>query len=242
MLSIVTASHRNPAGLRALHGQLRGGLDDQLEWIIQDTGACAETGCWAEQLDQRLARFNAGQDTGIYDALNQALARARHPYYLVVGSDDSVDIGALRKIVSDLSSSPAHGADIITYPVRIDTRIRHRQPLWPGWANMLGVTASHSVGTVIRRGLHDSLGLYDTRYQLLADSLFLRRAQLAGARIVHRDTPVPGSFATTGASRQRLGRVLIENYTYNVECGSPRLFQAVGLVARLIAYRPRTLL
>ena len=242
MLTLITAVHRNPAGLRSLHAELADGLDDDLHWLIQDSGVCPETRHWASQLNHPGITFRSEPDDGIYDALNRALTGLRTPYYLVVGSDDSLDLVALRTIVAELTALPTPGPDILTFPVRVGSRIRKRQPWWPGQVNVFALTASHSVGTVIRRDLHASLGQYDTRYRILADSLFLRRAQLAHRVFDHRDTPIPGSFAMTGVSHREQGRLMIENYTYNVECGSSRVLQGLMFIVRLCAYWPRNLL
>lgn len=242
MLTLVTAAHRNPAGLRSIHAEVADGLDDTLQWLIQDSGACPETQQWASRLDHPDIRFRSGPDGGIYDAINRALVDLRTTYYLVVGSDDSVSIAALRAIVAELTALPTPAPDILTFPVRVGSRIRRRQTWWPGQVNVLALTASHSVGTVIRRDLHAALGPYDTRYRILADSLFLRRAQLASRVFDHRDGPIPGRFATTGVSHRDQGRLMIENYSYNLECGSSRALQGLMFVARLLAYRPRSLL
>ena len=97
---------------------------------------------------------------------------------------------------------------------------------------MQTLTGSHSVGTVVRRDLHVSLEQYDTRYRILADSFFLRRARLTDRVFDHRDGPIPGSFATTGVSHRDHGHLMIESYSYNVECGSSPTLQAVMFVAR----------
>lgn len=242
MLTLVTAAHRNPAGLRSMYADLADGLDDALQWRIQDSGACPETRQWASRLDHPAIRFRSEPDRGIYEALNRAIDGLRTPYYLVVGTDDAVDVVALRAIVDELSALPTPGPDILTFPVRVGHGVRRRQPWWPGQVNILALTASHSVGTVIRHDLHAVLGPYDTRYRILADSLFLRRAQLAARVFDHRDGPIPGRFATTGVSHRELGRLMIENYSYNVECGSSRALQGLMFVVRLLAYRPRNLL
>lgn len=242
LLTLVTAAHRNPSGLRAIHAELADVLDADLRWWIQDSAACPETRDWASQLEHPGITFRSEPDDGIYDALNRALDGLRTPFYLVVGSDDSVNRAALRAIVAELAALPSPGPDILTFPVSIGGRVCRRQRWWPRQVNVLALTASHSVGTVIRRDLHTVLGPYDTRYRILADSLFLRRAQLAARVFDHRDDPVPGRFATTGVSHRDHGRLMIENFSYNVECGSSAALQGLMFVARLLAYRPRSLL
>ncbi len=242
MLTLLTASHRNPSGLKTLYEQVRSGLGPDLQWIIQDSGVCDASRHWGECLVEPYVKFVAEPDSGIYDALNRALSRIQTPFYLVVGSDDSLDIDALQAIVAYLRSPAASQPDVITFPVRMGDSIRKRQPLWPSQFNVLQITSSHSVGTIIRSDLHDAHGPYDTRYQILADSLFLRRVQLAGGTFEHRDHPIPGRFSTNGVSRTNYGRLMLENYSYNVECGSSRVLQSIMLLVRLLAYRPRSLI
>lgn len=242
MLTVLTAAHRNPEGLKSLYREIGPGLSETLQWVVQDSGACPDSRAFGDGIDCPHVSFKSAPDDGIYDALNRGLVRVRTPYYLVVGSDDTLALGPLQTIAASLRDLQTTGPDILTYPVLINGRIRQRQPWWPAQVNILGLTASHSVGTVIRRSLHDRLGPYDCRYRILADSLFLRRAQLAGARFEHCHAPVPGAFSTGGISHTRRGRLLVENYSYNLECGSARWLQTVMMGIRMIAYRPRSLL
>lgn len=245
MLTIVTVVHDNLAGLRRLADELAPALGPDLHWVVQDSGASKETQRWAEQLEQlkpSYLDFASVADRGIYDALNLAAPRVQSTFYLVVGSDDSIDPAALRDVASTLHDSDAAQIDVLSYPVRTSRGIRRRKTGWPRWLSASGLVSSHSVGTVIRTALHDTLGPYDTRYRILADSLFLRRAYDAGARFADRPGPVLGSFALSGVSSTEHARRIVETYSYQRECGSPAWLQSMLLMLRLWRYRVSSLI
>lgn len=235
-LTVVTAVHRNATGLQALHVSLLPALG-AVQWVIQDSGQCEATQTWAANQDPTHIDFASAPDKGIYEAINFALGRVRTPYYLVAGSDDLLDPASLVTMACQIPSD----VDILSCPVVIDGR-RHQANHWcPGWVNVTGLISSHSVGTLIRTSLHDRFGLYDTRYRVLADALFIRRLQLAGRCFRVRTDPVMGHFGSSGLSRTARHRIAAESYAYNVECGSSRPVQAAlyGLRCLINAGRAR---
>lgn len=246
MLTVVTASHCNSQGLRSLAEQILPRLGHGLRWVVKDSGACSETSQWAATTlaQESGVSFDASPDVGIYDALNRALSKVTTDYYLVVGSDDAVDGGALVDVARTLRARApgVQPADILTFPVRTSAGLRRRKRFRPRWVSSSSLVTSHSVGTLIRRDLHDRLGPYDTRYHILADSLFLRQAWLAGAQFEHRVGPVLGSFSLNGVSSRDHGRRLVETYSYLSSTGSPRWLQSCLLWLRLMRFRPPSLL
>jgi hypothetical protein len=242
MLTVVTASHRNPAGLRRLADDLVPFLCNDLHWRIKDSGACPETASWSDTMAAPHISYDDTPDSGIYDALNQAIADVSTVYYLVVGSDDRLHGEVLRDLAKRLAAGSVPVADVLTFPIETAKGIRRRKRFLPLWVSSSSLTSSHSVGTLIKRSLHDRIGFYDTRFRVLADSLFLRTAFLKGASFHHHSQPALGVFGLDGVSSRDHGRRVVETYSYLVASGSATWLQASLLYARTLRYRPKSLL
>lgn len=241
MLTIVTAAHRNVAGLRALSDHLVPYLSEHVRWRVKDSGACVETLSWQSSIPREFFDFDATPDSGIYDALNKALAGVTTEYYLVVGSDDTLDASALPAVLKLLSNECSQ-ADILSFPVRIGSKLRRAKQYWPLFLSSSGLVSSHSVGTILKTSLHKRFGLYDTRYRILADSLFLRKAHDGGAVFDSRTEPVMGHFDLNGVSSTAHGRRIAETYSYQVECGSSPFLQSILMMLRTVRFKPGNLL
>lgn len=244
VLTIITASHANPTGLRALGRVVLPQLSATLHWTVKDSGYSTEASAWAGAVRSPFFSFISSQDCGIYDALNQALAQVDSTFYLVVGADDELYPEALVQIIRLLSEETGFfsSADIVTFPIHAGKGTRRRRPFWPVWISNAGITTSHSVGTVIRRSLHDRLGAYNERYEILGDALFFRLSHLSRVKFLHADTPVIGRFGLDGISSRQAGRRIIEAYSYMCESGSPRILQLLLLTVRMLRHLPKSLI
>jgi glycosyltransferase involved in cell wall biosynthesis len=135
---------------------------------------------------------SSGPDTGIYDALNKAIAKARGDFILHLNADDLLAPSALAAIVAAARSNPSAdvicgGAmlvDMVGNHVADLTGPRFRQSDFD--AVLLGSPIINA--RVFRRGAYERVGQYDTRYPLLADRDFLVRARLAGIASAEIDT------------------------------------------------------
>lgn len=229
-LSIVTVVDKNLNGLELLLENLEAVLSDDVEWVIKDSGRCQDTREWASRMEGvPNIRILCEVDSGIYDALNVAVAMADGVFYLTVGSDDRLFPDRIAEFVRDFSSHVED--DIVVYPVVINGEIRRRKKWLPLSVSTGGLIASHSVGTVIRKALHVKYGYYDTSYSILADSLFLTTCDLAGVRFRYIDKPM-GEFDANGISSKPDQRRFLEAFRYQRARGSCLLIQVVLLILR----------
>ncbi len=196
MISVLTATFNAQATLPRLAQSLREQTHRDFEWIVADGGSGDGTCEFLSQSDDVVTRWVSEPDFGIYHALNKALAMARGDYYIVLGADDELTPGALHAYAQ---AAERTRADIISAPVWIDGRrvAPRRTAAWLR-SGPPGVSA-HSVGSLIRRGLHAELGLYSRRLPIAADTLFLLSARKAGKRFAYIDD-VAGRFGTGGVS------------------------------------------
>lgn len=238
-LTIVTVSHNNHAGLVSLYKNIKPALNPSIEWVIKDSGSCLASAQWANQINEKYIRFYNENDAGIYNAINFALSKSLSDFYLVVGSDDSINSSALLAIIKLINSGELTDIDVASFPVIINNCICHKKRMRPTFLSIGSLVSSHSVGTVIRRRLHESVGFYDESYKILADALFLRRAHQAGACFKHFKTPITGIFATSGISSMQHSRRILEAYSYNVACGDSPTIQSFFMMLRTIKHKPK---
>ena len=239
-LTIITVAHKNPEGLALLKADIQPALGPNIEWIIKDSGLCEDSLAWGNGIRDESIHFYSKHDLGIYNALNFALSKCKSDFYIVVGSDDSLDAKALLIIDEMIQYGAFENIDVASFPVMINKKIFHRKFMRPHFVSVSGLVSSHSVGTLIRRNLHESVGDYDENYKILADSLFLRRAYEKGAQFKHYKEPVTGCFSTSGISNTQHARRILEAYSYNVACGDPPVLQALIMLLRTLIKKPLT--
>ena len=241
-LTLITVSHRNLPGLVSLFSQIQTALSSDVAWVIKDSGDCQATAAWGASIDNINVQFISEPDKGIYSALNRSLSECSSEFYLVVGSDDSIEPRAIIAIGEMIRSGKFATLDVASFPVMIDGRPFRRKRMRPHFVSVSGLISSHSVGTIIRRSLHDTAGLYDENYRILADALFIRRAYQAGARFRHFEGPTTGSFSLSGVSSTQHSRRILEAYSYNVLCGDSPALQAIIMMWRIMKNKPLTLI
>jgi glycosyltransferase involved in cell wall biosynthesis len=230
-ISIITATYNAESTLPALIECLRQQTDRAFEWVVVDGGSTDNTVELLRSAGDVLSRWVSEPDFGIYHALNKGLALATAQFYLVVGSDDLLERDA---VASFSQAAGESGADVIAAPVRVDgTVVRPRTRL--GWLRSgPPMVAAHSVGTLIRRSLHDEIGLYARRYPIAADTYFLLQAIRRGKRFAQIPTVV-GRFGTGGASSADPLGALSESWRANVEVRGCYWLQLPLFLLRLLA-------
>jgi glycosyltransferase involved in cell wall biosynthesis len=234
-ISIVTATYNSASTLPALIESLRQQSNRAFEWIVIDGGSSDSTVELLRDAADLVTRWVSEPDFGIYDALNKGLNLARGEFYLVAGSDDTLEHHA---IASFSRAATESGADVIAAPVRVDGTVVHPRTKLSWLRSGPPQVAAHSVGTLIRRSLHDELGLYSKRYPIAADTLFLLEAERAGKRFARLDT-VTGSFGTAGASSADTLGALCESWRASVAVRGRYWLQLPLFVLRLLVNGPR---
>lgn len=197
-ISIITAAFNAQEKLPALISSLRVQTDRDFEWVVVDGASHDRTIELVRTSGIDRVVLISEPDFGIYDALNKGLEAASGDYYLVLGADDVLEPGAVanyRHAVVEEGSSP----DIVTASIRSGMRLGRAQS-GKGWLyGMQGYVSAHSIGSLIRRGLHEQFGYYSRRFPIAADHYFIKRAALGGAYIKVCDF-CAGSFGQGGVS------------------------------------------
>ncbi|MDR5886706.1 glycosyltransferase [Vreelandella janggokensis] len=135
-------------------------------------------------------------DAGIYDAINKAVLRVCTDYYLVVGADDRLEKKA---IANYYKSIECHAPDLVAAHWLTDGKL-NKPMKGKGWlVGMRGVASSHSVSLLIKKELHEKFGLYNTKYPICADQLFVKLA-VNGNAYIKKEEFVAGEYSSKGIS------------------------------------------
>ena len=236
LLSIVTAAHKNLPGLQDVYGQLECLLSDSCQWIVKDSGYCAETRKWLENLDNKNVLYSCDKDKGIYEALNFCIKKSSGDYYLVIGTDDKIHKNSLIKIIKNIKTQKYMNADFIVFSVQRLGKIVRPKKYIPISCSVMGLVSEHSLGTLIKKSTHAKFGLYDCSYKILADSLFIKIATIGGAKFYYDLDIVSGEFGINGISSKNHHLRIEEAFRYNVSSGSFKLIQFIYMLIRKIKY------
>lgn len=228
MITIITATYNADAQLRGLIASLRAQTDRAFEWIVVDGASTDGTTRLLAEAGDVVTRWISEPDFGIYDALNKALRMTKSEYYLVLGADDRLEPYGIEVYREEARRS---NADVVTAAVAVDgviVRPRKAQGIRSGSP----LVSSHSVGALIRRTLHDEIGLYSRRFPIAADTYFLLQVADREKRVSCADRVV-GTFSTQGVSGTDLLGSLCESYRANVEVRGGVLRHALLLILRI---------
>lgn len=245
LLSVVTITRNDLAGLRRTHGSIASLLGlAGVEWVVADGASNDGTPDWLGQAGASV-RWASEPDDGIYDAMNRATARARGRYlwYLNAGDESVVaDAPALLKRLRDEVDRPgpdrvlygnyvlrlASGGEIVRY-ARQPSYLRHSLP------------SSHQA-MVFPRAAVDSIGRYDPRFRVTGDYDLVCRLVRSGVGLV----PIPvllARFHLGGQSSRRRAELAREAaFVQRTVLGQPGTRVTGSLLRRRISFAVLTFL
>jgi glycosyltransferase involved in cell wall biosynthesis len=232
-LSLVTVTYNAALYLPDLINSVRQQTDRDFAWIVVDGASTDGTKDLLVSATDVVTCLISEPDFGIYDAMNKALRLVTSEYYLVLGADDRLFPEAITLYRNKASETKA---DIITASVAWGKKVKtpgpHRFKLNRGiWS----ILTSHSVGCLIRRSLHDTLGYYSHRYPLIADTDFLMRAYNNNATLGQLDNVV-GAYGITGISSTDKLAVATEYLVMQVKSGKSLLVEVCRFVVWVLIW------
>lgn len=232
-ISVVTVTLNVARVLPRLLSSLRKQTDRSFDFILIDGLSTDDTWQLAQEAKDLVTASLREADCGLYDALNKAIRRVYSDYYLVMGADDTLYPDAIEnyKKVADET-----GADVIVAGVKVGDRVCHRFYPKRGWLGHSAMIASHSVGMLIRRNIHDVLGEYPMRYPVLADGYIIKKLFATPTVKVVKGHFVAGEFCTEGLSHRSLVRALCETWQIQMDTGERPVVQYLLFQSRLIKH------
>lgn len=198
-ISIITATYNAADHLPGLIESIRQQTDKDFDWIVIDGSSQDRTVDIINSAHDVITDYISEPDHGIYDALNKGIKRCKTDYYLVVGADDRLSPTAIENYKEAIFKTKA---DIITATVRVNNKLIHSKMRTAWLDGAWYFCSSHSVGTVIRRDLHEIYGYYSCQYPIAADADFILKLVTGGVKIAEENF-IAGSYATQGISNKR---------------------------------------
>lgn len=187
--SVITVCFNALAILPETYASLRTQSSSDYEWIVVDGASTDGTVEWLTEIGPDV--LVSERDTGIYDAMNKAIARATGDYLFFLNAGDRfADANVLTEIKSvlDLQGAPWPGivyGDVIYFGDRGQRRKRFN---WLKRSNLVFGDLCHQAAFV-RREMFDRFGVFDVSLRYNADFDWFIRGFRGGARLqyVHRD-------------------------------------------------------
>lgn len=187
-LSIIVATWNAERFLGRCLASIIAQESDDWELLVKDGGSTDGTIDLIRGHESNIAWWLSGEDAGIYDAWNQALAHARGEYVCFLGADDFfADVAALTRLLTAIGG---RRYDLVTSRGWIVDTAKNRKFLFgSAWDyHRIGrrMVVCHP-GLFHRRELFDRLGEFDCRYRIAGDLDFLLRIPV-DATTLHVDT------------------------------------------------------
>jgi len=213
-ITVVTVTYNAASVLPGLINSLRAQIDRDFEWVVVDGASTDETVELIKSASDVVSKWISEPDCGIYDAMNKAVRLASGEYYLVCGADDRLSPTAVadyRRIATQTQ------ADIISACVESDAGVVRPAKGQPWRRGQSAFVSHHSVGTLIRKSLHQGFGDYSRRFPITADQYFLKRVCMSpGVRFAAADF-VAGHYSMDGLSGSDIPGTMSEFFRVQLE-------------------------
>lgn len=235
-LSIITATYNAQEHLPKLIDSLYSQTDQEFEWVVADGASKDRTLELIEQAKQKLNRvvIDSQPDFGIYHALNRAIKLATGDYYLVLGADDILFPNAIANYKAACAKTNADFVTASYYEGNKRLASLH-QPRWEWFSGMHAHITGHTVGTAIRRSLHQTFGEYSHYFPIAADQLFVLQAIHGGATVALENFIAGRTNPESTTGQNPLG-CLLELYRVKVMVGHSLTLQTLVLFYQIITW------
>ena len=230
-ISVITVTFNAAGLLPGLIDSLRAQTDRDFEWIVVDGASTDGTVELIKSAGDIVTNWISESDFGVYHAMNKALQTATGEYYLVMGADDRLNPDAIAQYRKHAYQSKA---DIVTSLIMRNGKIEQRKPCWPWLYAHHAYVSEHSVGSLIRRDLHDKFGFYSKKHPIAADLLFLKVACSSPKTRVIKADFVAGTFGFTGTSREDRAGAICDYFRGQFETEKHKYFQIILFAVKVL--------
>lgn len=230
-ITVITVTFNAANLLPGLIGSLRLQTDRDFEWIVVDGASTDGTVELIKATGDVVTRWISELDFGIYHAMNKALQMATGEYYLVLGADDRLNPDAIAQYRDHARKS---GADIVTARIMRNGKIEQHKPCWPWLFAHHAYVSEHSVGSLIRKNLHEKFGFYSPLYPIGADVLFLKTVCSSQNTRICKGDFVAGTFGFAGTSRGDRAGAICDYFRAQFATEKHKYFQIILFVFKLL--------
>ena len=173
IISTLNCADKLPHALHSIAAQDYVG---SYEVIVIDGGSSDRTLDVVSEYSFLISHFVSEPDLGIYDAWNKGITVSRGEWILFLGSDDKLLENTL-SVYNDFLISLPNDVDYISGKVRLTLASGAYQAIgrpWR-WHEFSHYMRTAHVGSLHRRHLFDSYGLFSLKYSVCADYEFFMR-------------------------------------------------------------------
>lgn len=204
LISVVTPVYNAVGTLEdTIESVLAQGRTD-VEYIIVDGGSTDGTLDLIRRYDDALDYWMSGPDEGIYDAMNQGIARSQGKIIGILNADDVYQAEALSRVAEaygqDAGREVYHGDLVIEMEEFNPQRYSPPDPLTVQ-SFCRGMPVNHPA-TFVHRSVYEQNGLFNMNYDLAADAELMLRFLRAGVGFSYIPV-VLTRMRAGGASMQR---------------------------------------
>lgn len=230
-IAIITATFNAGLTLPSLIESLRAQSDHNFEWIVVDGGSTDSTIDLLRGSGDLVTSMVSEPDFGIYHAINKGIRMSQADYYLVMGADDQLFPEA---VASFRSHAIRSRADIISAGINVNGKASHGH-YGKSWLHgMFAYVSGHSVGTLIRRNLHDRFGEYSKRFPVAADMYFLKSVCQHPDTVIERTSFIAGEHGIGGVSSVDKAATFCDCFRVQLETERWKLPQIIIFIAKVI--------
>jgi len=230
-ISIITVTLNVDDQIPGLIDSLRSQSDRNFEWIVVDGGSKDATIDLLSASNDVVSTWISEPDFGIFDALNKAIRLSTGEYYLVLGADDRPSPDAIAQYRFHATIS---GADLVTASILLNGHVSEGKNGRSWLYGMFAYISGHSVGTLIRRSLHDQFGYYSRRFLVAADMYFIKTVCVSPDINIHKANFLAGEHGPCGISSVDKAATFCECFRVQLETERWKLPQVVIFIAKLI--------
>lgn len=229
-IAIITATFNAGNQLNGLIDSLSAQSDRDFEWIVIDGASTDTTVELLEASGDIVSTWISEPDFGVYDALNKAICMSTSEYYLVLGADDRLRPDAIAQFRHEALNS---GADLVTASILLNGRVSASKAGRSWWNGMFAYVSGHSVGTLIRRSLHDRFGYYSRRFPVAADMYFIKTTCVSPDVRIHQADFVAGEHGKAGVSSVDKAATFCDCFRVQIETERWKLPQIIIFLVKL---------
>lgn len=211
-ISIITAVYNRKGTLAQAIRSIRSQRYQNIEHVIQDGGSTDGSLDVIRDLADERTSLQSAPDSGIYDAINKGIARARGDVVGLLHSDDFLASEEVIAKVADALADPSIDGvygDLQYVAAQEPTKVIRHWEAGPFSVRQLrrGWMPPHPT-VYLRREVFERHGVYDTSYKIAADyDAMLRYLGAGGLRLAYVPE-VLVKMRTGGASNQSLRHIL----------------------------------
>ena len=226
-LTIITAVKNAENTIVNLIESLNSQSSKNFSWLIIDSNSTDKTLFLIKKLSKMDYEIFSQDDFSIYHALNIAIPKIQTEYYCVAGADDTFSKSFVENVDKILVTKKY---DIIFGSI-ISNRIVYKPQL--KYKFISPVNASHSIGTIIKTELHQTIGMYSKMYPIVADKKFVMDVLKLSKNIYFSNT-IFGNYSQEGFSSVNSLDYICDLYKLQIKYQQNIFIQSILLFFRIL--------